>query len=114
MIYPLTKDCVFGSSVLASVLIHLAVFICMSVSMSYQNRFSTRELIPISLLEPPQKKTAPRVRDEDTPVAKKKLTLAPQQQAHKTATPEQGRAIHGRTSGSVETRGAHQSADGID
>jgi TonB family protein len=83
MIYPLTKDCVFGSSFLASVLIHLAVFICMSVSMSYQNRFSTRELIPISLLEPPQEKTAPRVRDEDTPVAKKKLTPAPQQQAPK-------------------------------
>jgi len=83
MIYPLTKDCIFGSSFLASVLIHLAVFICMSVSMGYQNRFSTRELISISLLEPPQEKTAPRVRDEDTPVAKKKLTPAPQQQAPK-------------------------------
>ena len=89
MIYPLTKDSVFGSSLLAAVVIHLTAFICVSILMGHHNRLSTHGLIPISLLEPPQEKNTPRVRDEDTPVVEKKLEPASQRQ--EAQKPPQGK-----------------------
>jgi TonB family protein len=67
----MTKDSLFAASLLASVLIHLAALISVSVLMGHQNQFATRSLIPISLLEPSQETNTTPARDKDISLAKK-------------------------------------------
>ena len=76
----MTKDSSFAPSLLASVLIHLAALISVSALMGHQIRLSTRDLIPISLLEPPQETNTTPARAKDSLIEKKKLEPAPQQQ----------------------------------
>jgi len=76
----MTKDSLFAPSLLASVLIHLAALISVSVLMGHQSRLSTQDLIPISLLEPPQETNTTPARTKDSLIEKKKLEPAPQQQ----------------------------------
>ena len=73
----MTKDSLFAASVLASVLIHLAALISLSVLMGHQNQFATRSLIPISLLEPSQETNTTPARDKDISLAKKFEPAAP-------------------------------------
>jgi TonB family protein len=76
----MTKDSSFAPSLLASVVIHLAALISVSALMGHQSRLSTRDLIPISLLEPPQETNTTPARAKDSLIEKKKLEPAPQQQ----------------------------------
>lgn len=76
----MTKDSLFAPSLLASVLIHLAALISVSVLMGHQSRLSTRDLIPISLLEPPQETNTTPARAKDSLIEKKKFEPAPQQE----------------------------------
>jgi len=76
----MTKDSSFAPSFLASVVIHLAALISVSALMGHQSRLSTRDLIPISLLEPPQETNTTPARAKDSLIEKKKLEPAPQQQ----------------------------------
>ena len=69
----MTKDSSFAPSLLASVVIHLAALISVSVLMGHQSRLSTRDLIPISLLEPPQETNTTPARAKDSLIEKKKL-----------------------------------------
>ncbi len=66
----MTKDSSFASSLLASVLIHLAAFISVSALMGHQSHLATRNLIPISLLEPSQERNTTPARDKDKFLAK--------------------------------------------
>jgi len=75
----MTKDSLFAPSLLASVVIHLAALISVSVLMSQQGRLSTRDLIPISLLEPTEERNPTPAR-EDRSVAKKFEPAAPKPQ----------------------------------
>jgi len=90
----MTKDSSFAPSLLASVLIHLAALIFVSVLMGHQSRLSTRDLIPISLLEPPQETNPTPERDKDSslakkfePAASKKLPLRSKHEQAITAPP---------------------------
>lgn len=76
----MTKDSSFAPSLLASVLIHLAALISVSALMGHQSRLSTRDLIPISLLEPPQETNTTPASAKDSLIEKTKLEPAPQQQ----------------------------------
>jgi TonB family protein len=73
----MTKDSLLAASLLASVLIHLAALISVSVLMGHQNQFATRSLIPISLLEPSQETNTNPARDKDISLAKKFEPVAP-------------------------------------
>src|SRR5262245_37700158 len=66
----MTKDSLFAASLLASVLIHLAALISVSVLMGQQNQFATRSLIPISLLEPSQETNTTPAQDKDISLTK--------------------------------------------
>jgi len=74
------KDSLFAPSLLASIAIHLAVLISVSALVSQRNQLSTRDLIPISLLEPPQENNPTPSRDKDNLIEKKQLEPAPQRQ----------------------------------
>ena len=67
----MTKDSSFAPSLLASVVIHLAALISVSVLMGHQSRLSTRDLIPISLLEPPQETNTTPARAKDSLIEKR-------------------------------------------
>jgi len=75
----MTKDSLFAPSLLASVLIHLAALISVSVLMGHRNQLATRNLIPISLLEPSEERNPTPAR-EDRSVAKKFEPAAPKPQ----------------------------------
>jgi protein TonB len=81
----MTKDFLFVPSMVVSVAIHLAALISVSMLMGHRSQLSTRDLIPISLLEAPQEMNATPARVKDNLLEKKKPEPAPQrQQAQKT------------------------------
>lgn len=74
------KDSLFAPSLLASIAVHLAALISVSVLVNHRNQFTTRDLIPISLLEPPQENNPTPARDKGNLIEKKQLEPAPQRQ----------------------------------
>lgn len=73
----MTKDSSFASSLLASVLIHLAALVSVSALMGPQSHLATRNLIPISLLEPSQERNTTPERDKDKFLARQFEPAAP-------------------------------------
>ena len=80
----MTKDSSFASSLLASVLIHLAAFISVSALMGHQSHLSTRNLIPISLLEPSQETNTTPERDKDKFLERNSSQQRQNRNTHKT------------------------------
>jgi protein TonB len=75
------KDSFFAPSLITSIGIHLAALISVSVLVGHRNQLPTRDLIPVSLLEPPPQEERPTpARDKESLPVKKKLEPAAQPQ----------------------------------